>query len=84
MRILTKRQYDAICDIVTEKDNKIKELEAEIAKKDKTIDYLNDKLSKRNREFICYIFKNTPMVHIASIDDLDFPATTKQPEDKLF
>ena len=84
MRILTRTQYDAICDIVTEKDNKIKELEAELQKKQEVIDYLNGKLSNRNREIIMLRFNQTPMVHIASIDDLDFPATTKQPEDKLF
>ena len=83
MRILTKIQYDAICDIVTEKDNKIKELEAKLQKKQKVIDYLNGKLSNRNREIIMLRFNQTPMVHIASVDDLDFPAKQK-PEDKLF
>ena len=85
MRILTRTQYEAICDIVTDLQKENEELKAKIAKKDKTIDYLNSKLSKRNREIIMARFEKTPMVHIASVDDLnlDFPATQK-PENILF
>lgn len=83
MRILTRKQYDAICDIVTDLQKENEELKAKIAKKDKTIDYLNAKIFNKNKEIIMLRFKQTPMVCIASVDDLDFPAT-KQPEDKLF
>lgn len=90
MRILTKRQYDAICDIVTEKDNKIKELEAKLQKKQEVIDYLNDKLFKRTEQLLklqglCkYYGVYFPVNPKTQLFDLDFPATTKQPEDKLF
>lgn len=90
IRILTMTQYDAICDIVTEKDNKIKELEAKLQKKQEVIDYLNDKLFKRTKQMMefqgyCksqgFSFPVNPITHFF---DLDFPATTRQPEDKLF
>lgn len=38
IRILTQTQYDAICDIYTEQQDKIKELEAQIKAKDEEID----------------------------------------------
>ena len=38
IRILTQTQYDAICDIYTEQQEKIKELEAQIKAKDEEID----------------------------------------------
>lgn len=38
IRILTQTQYDAICDIYTEQQDKIKELEAKIKAKDEEID----------------------------------------------
>lgn len=83
MRIMTRTQYDAIVDIVTEKDKKIAELEAKIAKKDETIDYLNDKLFERTRQV-----SELKKVQLSSVyghmTPIDFPATTKQPENKLF
>ena len=75
MRILTKTQYDAICDIVTDLQKENDDLRTKITEKDKTIAYLNDKLSNKNREIIMARFEKTPMVHIVSVDDLDFPAT---------
>lgn len=97
MRILTRTQYDAICDIVMEQKKRIEELEADlekrkaqvkeleesIRKKDECLEYVNDKLFERTKEIVKLRFEKTPMVHIASIDDLDFPATQK-PENKLF
>ena len=64
MRILTRTQYDAICDIVTEQKKRIEELEADlekrktqvkdleesIKKKDECLDYVNDKLFERTRQ----------------------------------
>ena len=38
IRILTQTQYDAICDLYTEAQDKIKELEAQIKAKDEEID----------------------------------------------
>lgn len=66
MRILTRTQYDAICDIVTEQKKRIEELEADlqkskaqvrdledsIKKKDASIEYLNDKLFKRTDQLM--------------------------------
>lgn len=97
MRIMTRTQYDAIVDIVTEQKKRIEELEAElqkrkdqvkaleesIRKKNESIDYVNDLLFTRTKELVKLRFEKTPIVHIASIDDLDFPATSK-PENKLF
>lgn len=96
MRILTRTQYDAICDIVMEQKKRIEELEADlekrkaqvkdleesIRKKDECLDYVNDKLFERTKEVVKLRFEKTPMVHIATVHDLDFPAT--RPENKLF
>lgn len=77
MRILTRTQYDAICDIVTEKDKKIAELEAKVSKQEEIIDYLNKKVFAANDRLLSYMRKN-------NLITIDFPATTKQPENKLF
>ena len=83
MRILTRTQYDAICDIVTEKDKKIAELEAKLKKKEEALDYCNEKLFERTRQVI-----ELKKVQLSSVygqmKTIDFPATTKQPENKLF
>ena len=64
MRILTRTQYDAICDIVTEQKKRISELEADlekrkqqvkdledsIRKKNEAIEYVNDQLFKRTKQ----------------------------------
>lgn len=90
MRILTRTQYDAICDIVMEQKKRIEELEADlekrkarvkeleesIKKKDECLDYVNDKLFERTRQVIA-IQKAACTTH------LDFPATLKLHEDKL-
>lgn len=66
MRILTRTQYDAICDIVMEQKKRIEELEADLEKRkeqvrnleksikgsEATIDYLNDKLFKRTEQLM--------------------------------
>ncbi len=83
MRILTRTQYDAICDIVTEKDKKIAELEANIAKKNETIDYLNDKLFERTRQ-VSELKKAQLSSVYGHMITIDFPATTKQPENKYY
>ena len=87
MRILTRTQYDAICDIVTsanktikDQSKEIEELKKKLADKEKTCEYLNEKIFERNREYIELqqkIIKGTYMT------TLDFPATTKQPENKF-
>ena len=83
MRILTRTQYDAICDIVTDKDNKIKELESKLQKKQEVIDYLNDKLFKRTEQLMkfqgyCksqgFSFPVNPRTQIF---DLDIPKDTE-------
>lgn len=64
MRIMTRTQYDAIVDIVTQQQKRIKELEADlekrkaqvkdleeiIKKKDECLDYCNEKLFERTRQ----------------------------------
>ena len=66
MRILTRTQYDAICDIVMEQKKRIEELEADlekrkaqvkdleesIRKKNECLDYCNEKLFERTRQCI--------------------------------
>lgn len=84
MRILTRTQYDAICDIVTEKDKKIAELEAQIMKQKDTIDYLNSKICARNAELLVLRKRLNENGLTWTATGIDFPATTKQPEDKLF
>ena len=104
MRILTRTQYDAICDIVMEQKKRIEELESDLEKRkaqvkdleesikgsDATIDYLNDKLFKRTEQLMklqSYCKHEgffIPVNPKTQLFDLDFPATTKQPEDKLF
>ena len=77
MRILTRTQYDAICDIVTEKDKKIAELEAKLEEKEACIVYLNRKVFAANERLMSYMRANG---HVT----IDFPATTKQPENKYY
>lgn len=86
MRILTRTQYEAICDIVIEQKKRISELEADLEKrkdqvkdlekkiafKDECLEYTNKKLFERTRQCIQ-----------AQNNSIDFPATSK-PEDKLF
>ena len=50
MRILTNRQYDAICDIVSDLQKENEDLKAKIAKKDEALTYVNDKLFERTEE----------------------------------
>lgn len=66
MRILTRTQYDAICDIVMEQKKRIEELEADLEKrkaqvkaleegirqKNEALDYVNDKLFERTRQMM--------------------------------
>ena len=91
MRIMTRSQYNAIVDIVTEQQKRIREIETElekrkaqvkdleeiIKKKDECLDYCNEKLFERTRQVIA-------IQNAACTTHIDFPATTKQPEDKLF
>ena len=90
MRILTRTQYDAICDIVMEQKKRIEELEAElqkrkeqvknleegIRKKNEALDYCNDKLFERTRQLMT-------IQRTACTTHLDFPATLKLHEDKI-
>lgn len=89
MRILTRTQYDAICDIVMEQKKRIEELEADlekrkaqvkeleesIRKKDEGLAYANDKLYERNKE----IFRLRDRLNKNGItfteSGVDFPAT---------
>lgn len=97
MRILTRTQYDAICDIVKDLQKENEDLKREnaalnvkLANKGVTIDYLNDKLFKRTEQLMKFqgYCKSQGFLFLLIPEhkffDLDFPATTKQPEDKLF
>ncbi len=95
MRILTKTQYDAICDIVMEQKKRIEELEADlekrkaqvkdleesIRKKDECLDYCNEKLVKRTRQLAD--LTKAQLSSAYSHMNIDFPATQK-PENILF
>lgn len=78
MRILTRTQYDAICDIVTDLKKENEKLKAQIVKKDATIDYLNDIVFRRDKQI-----RN--LIHGTHLDSylIDFPATQK-PENIIF
>lgn len=78
-RILTSAQYDAICDIVTDLQKENEKLKAQIAKKEEIIDYLNKKVFASNERYVTML-KNMRTTEL----DVDFPATTKQPEDKFY
>lgn len=97
MRILTRTQYDAICDIVMEQKKRIEELEADlekrkaqvkeleesIKKKDECLAYANDKLYERNKEISRLRQKLNENGLTWTATGIDFPATQK-PENKLF
>lgn len=87
MRILTRTQNEAIYEIIkdlkTECDTLKKEnddLRTKITEKDKTIAYLNDRVFVANERYT-YLLMN---LKSSQLKDIDFPATSKQPEDKLF
>lgn len=77
MRILTRTQYDAICDIVMEQKKRIEELEAENKKKDDTIEYLNMRLFDRSREIMKMRKKLNDNGLTWTETGVDFPATVK-------
>lgn len=97
MRILTRTQYDAIVDIVTEQKKRIEELEAELRKrkdqvkdledsikrKDEGLAYVNDKLYDRNKEIMRLRHKLNINGLTWTETGVDFPATQK-PENILF
>ena len=47
MRIMTKTQYDAVCDIVMEQKRRLEEKEAEITRLNKQIAFLESLLKHR-------------------------------------
>lgn len=47
MRIMTKTQYDAVCDIVMEQKRRLEEKEAEIERLNKQIDFLESLLKHK-------------------------------------
>ena len=93
MRIMTRTQYDAIVDIVTEQKMRISELEAELKKRqdqinnleellhkrDESLDYVNEKLFAKSKQLIAITQKAAD----AGVQ-LDFPATQKLHEDKHY
>ena len=97
MRILTRTQYDAICDIVMEQKKRIEELEADLEKrkaqvkeleesirrKDEGLEYVNNKLYARNKEIFRLRAKLNENGLTWTKSGIDFPATQK-PENKLF
>jgi len=83
MRILTRTQYDAICDIVMEQKKRIEELEEGIRQKNEALDYVNDKLFERTRQ-VSELKKAQLSSVYGHMKPIDFPATTKQPENKYY
>lgn len=47
MRIMTKTQYDAVCDIVMEQKRRLEEKEAEIRRLNNQIDFLEQLIKNR-------------------------------------
>ena len=84
MRILTRTQYDAICDIVTDLQKENAELKVKMAEKEETIDYLNNKLFARTKEVSRLRQKLNENGLTWTVTGVDFPATTKQPENKYY
>ena len=91
MRILTRTQYDAICDIVMEQKKRIEELEADLEKRkaqvkklEDSIEYVNDKLFERTKEVSRLRQKLNENGLTWTVTGVDFPATTKQPENKYY
>ena len=82
MRILTRTQYEAICDIVTDLQKENDELKAKLDKKNETIDYLNEKLFERNREVSRLRTKLNENGLSFTISGVDFPIIRS--ENKLF
>lgn len=90
MRILTRTQYDAICDIVMEQKKRIEELEADLEKRkaqvkklEDSIEYVNDKLFERTKEVSRLRQKLNENGLTWTATGIDFPATQK-PENILF
>lgn len=75
MRILTNRQYDAICDIVSDLQKENEDLKAKIAKKDEALTYVNNKLFARIEEVAILRRK----LNNRSIG-IDYPSTIKIPD----
>ena len=75
MRIITNRQYDAICDIVSDLQKENEDLKAKIAKKDEALNYLNEKLFARTAEVSILRRKLSN-----SLTSIDYPATIKIPD----
>lgn len=84
MRILTRTQYDAICDIVTDLQKENAELKVKMAEKEETIDYINNKLFERTKEVSRLRQKLNENGLTWTVTGVDFPATTKQPENKYY
>lgn len=94
MRIMTRTQWDAICDIVSschktikDQSKEIEELKKKLEQKEITIQYLNACVSKANNRYLELIKKQSNLFpnvleFISSCDGLDFPATPK-PEDNI-
>lgn len=75
MRILTRTQYDAICDIVTEQQKRIKELEADLEKRKAQLKDLEEKLFNRNKEVSRLRQKLNENGLTWTATGIDFPAT---------
>ena len=85
MRILTKTQYDAICDIVKDNTKKLEEADKKMVRLWKTIDYLNAIFKARDKE-ILRLRRILDEHHISyKRNNIDFPATSKiEPENKIY
>ena len=72
MRIMTKEQYDAVCDIVMEQKKRIQEKDQEIKRLTKQVEFLES------------LIKNGVKVVIHNDDPItiDYPAV--RPDDKIY
>lgn len=77
MKILTNRQYDAICDIVIDLQKENEDLKIKLAKKDEALTYVNSKLFERTDE--CSRLRRQ-VERDFNRRSLDFPSTIKIPD----
>lgn len=80
MRILTNRQYDAICDIVSDLQKENEDLKATIAKKDEALTYVNNKLFASTAEVSILRRKLNENGLTWTSTGIDYPATIKIPD----
>lgn len=80
IRILTQTQYDAICDLFTEAQEKIKFLEEQIKAKNEEIDEQAQEIYSLQEDLACFKWHlgslqnmNKILDHAIAASDIDFP-----------